>query len=75
MDQASSALYRNWEELIHIMICDLGRKVCETVSDQTFHAKCGRTNFNDGRSDPDDPQPLDSRQAAPLRLWKCCRGR
>ena len=45
MDQASSALYRNWEELIHIMICDLGRKVCETVSDQTFHAKCGRTEM------------------------------
>lgn len=42
-----NAAARNWEEFIHIMICDLARKVCETCSDQTFHAKCGRTGFSD----------------------------
>jgi hypothetical protein len=38
------AAARNREKLIHSRIDNLGEKICETLSNPAFHAKCGRTN-------------------------------
>jgi hypothetical protein len=38
------AAARNREKLIHSRIDNLSEKICETLSNPVFHAKCGRTN-------------------------------